>query len=133
MAERLTRMLAPHREALRRTFADWLGVLCNRLTGADEPLPPRLTLEDVKMTLEERVARRPDEWIRQDRREVLRRQAEARFGTGTAERLSAALRREEDPRRLDAIALAVVRCEREVFAWARSQVTFCRKCCTHQN
>ena len=111
VAERLTRLLAPHREELRRAFADWLGVLCNRLADADEPRPAGLTLEDVRMTLEERVARWPDEWIRQGRREVLRRQAEARFGAGTAERLSAALQREEDPRRLDAIALAVVRCE----------------------
>ena len=39
------------------------------------------------------------------------RQAEARFGARTAERLSASLRREDDPRRLDAIAMAVVRCE----------------------
>ena len=87
------------------------------------------------MTLEERVAHWPDEWIhqgieqgieqgiglgrergvaeghRQGQRELLRRLAEARFGPRTAERLSVALRREDDPSRLDAIALAVVRCE----------------------
>ena len=91
------------------------------------------------MTLEERVARWPDEWIhqgieqgikrgreqgieqgrqrgvaegrRQGQRELLRRLAEARFGPRTADRLFAALRREDDPLRLDAIALAVVRCE----------------------
>ena len=90
---------------------------------------------DVRMTLEERVARWPDEWIhqgieqgreqgieqgrergvaegrRQGQRELLRRLAEARFGPRTADRLFAALRREDDPLRLDASALAVVRCE----------------------
>ena len=86
------------------------------------------------MTLEERVARWPEQWrqrgieqgiaqgiergvvqgIRQglaQQRELLRGQAEARFGTRTAERLSASLQREEDPQRLKAIGLAVVRCE----------------------
>ena len=78
------------------------------------------------MTLEERVARWPEQWrqqgieqgieqgIRQglaQQRELLRGQAEARFGARTAERLSASLQREEDPQRLGAIALAVVRCE----------------------
>ena len=102
-------------------------MLCARLRSGDgspqtEP-PPELTLENVKMTLEERVAHWPDEWIHQGieqgrergvaegQRELLRRQAEARFGPRTAERLFAALRREDDPPRLDAIALAVVRCE----------------------
>ena len=71
------------------------------------------------MTLEERVARWPDQWIRQGiergiergKREQLRRQVEVRFGVQIAERLFTSLRREEDPRRLDAIAEAVVRCE----------------------
>ena len=44
-------------------------------------------------------------------RGLLRRQAEARFGEDTAERLFALLAREDDPRRLDAIGLAIVRCE----------------------
>ena len=78
------------------------------------------------MTLEERVARWPDQWIRQGieqgraegveqgvewGKERLRRQAEVRFGTETAERLFALLRREDNRQRLDAIAEAVVRCE----------------------
>ena len=111
-------------EELRRAFADWLWVLCMRLRGEDEPAAaPELTLEEVQMTLEERVARWPEQWIRQGieqgiergieqgKREQLRRQAEVRFGIRTAERLFASLRREDDPRRLDAIAEAVVRCE----------------------
>ena len=125
----------PDREELRRAFVDWLWVLYARLPNVDEsppaPPPPELTLEEVKMTLEERVAHWHEPWIRQGfeegveegikqgveegikqgQREQLRRQAEVRFGPQTAERLFAALRREDDPQRLDAIAEAVVRCE----------------------
>ena len=49
--------------------------------------------------------------IGQGRRDQLRRLAEVRFGEATAERLSALLQREDDPRRLDALAVAVMRCE----------------------
>ena len=139
-------------DELRRAFADWLWVLFRRMHSPEElpATPPELTLEEVRMTLEERVARWPEQWRQQgveegiergieqgiergieqgiergmergveegiarglaQQRERLRRQAEARFGARTAERLSASLRREDDPRRLDAIAMAVVRCE----------------------
>ena len=115
----------PDRDELRRTFQDWLRVLFERMqreSGEESPAPPELTLEEMKMTLEERVARWPEEWkqrgveqgIRQGlahQRDLVLRQAEARFGARTAERLSASLQREEDPQRLDAIALAVVQCE----------------------
>ena len=127
----------PDRDELRRAFQDWLRVLFERMqrgSGEESPAPPELTLEEMKMTLEERVARWPEEWtqrgieqgiahgiergveqgIRQGlahQRDLVRRQAEARFGARTAERLSASLQREEDPQRLDAIALAVVQCE----------------------
>ena len=105
----------PSREELRRAFADWLPVLWGRRQSADEPVPPPdLTLEDVKMTLEERVARWSEPWVEQGiergKRELLRRQVEVRFGAPTAERLFASLPH-EDPQRLDAIAVAVVRCE----------------------
>ena len=118
----------PDQEGLRRTFADWLRVLFRRLQSPDEPAPPpKLTLEEVRMTLEERVARWPDQWIRrgmeqgieqgraegieQGKREQLRRQVEVRFGAETAERLFALLRREDNLQRIDMIAEAVVRCE----------------------
>ena len=108
-------------EELKRTFADWLWVLWRRLDrGRDEPAapPPELTLEEVAMTLEERVIswreaavqQGVEQGLRQERG-LLRRQAEARFGEDTAERLFALLAREDDPRRLDAIGLAIVRCE----------------------
>ncbi len=78
------------------------------------------------MTLEERVSRWPEPYIRQGieqgieqgigqglarQRALLRRQAEARFGAATAERLSVRLRREEDQERLEEIGEAIVRCE----------------------
>ena len=76
------------------------------------------------MTLEERVARWSDKWIRQGieqgmeqgieqgvergKREQLRRLAEVRFGTETADHLLASLWWEHDLERLDAIAEVVV-------------------------
>ena len=68
----------------------------------------------IEQGIERGIERGVEEGIAQglaQQRERLRRQAEARFGVPTAERLFASLRREDDPRRLDAIAVAVVRCE----------------------
>ena len=122
-------MSRPGREELRRAFADWLRVLWGQRQNPDNPLPPppELSLEEAKMTLQERVARWSEPWIEQGKqqgieqgielgkreqgREQLRRLAEARFGTPTAERLSTLLQAEDDLQRLDALALAVVRCE----------------------
>ena len=127
----------PARGELRRAFRDWVWVLSRRMGAPDESPglpPPELTFEEVRMTLEERVARWPEEWTQRGieqglergieqgieqgireglahQRELVRRQAEARFGARTAERLAASLQREGDPQRLDAIALAVVQCE----------------------
>ena len=129
------------RQELKRAFADWLWLLSRRLEqGGEEPPapPPELTLEDVTMTLEERVISWREPWIRQgveqgiqqgieqgiqqgkeqgiqqgldEERGLLRRQAEVRFGAGTAERLSGLLARENDPQRLAEIGEAIVRCE----------------------
>ena len=53
VAEHLAGILGgPDQRELRRTFADWLWVLCTRLTNADEsPLatPPGLTLETTRI------------------------------------------------------------------------------------
>ena len=134
-------MSRPGREELRLAFADWVRVLWGQRQNPDNPLPPppELSLEETKMTLQERVARWSEPWIEQGKqqgielgkeqgielgkeqgielgkrehgREQVRRLAEERFGTPTAERLSALLRREDDLQRLDALAVAVVRCE----------------------
>ena len=98
------------------------------------------TLEEVRMTLADRVAEWPKPYIQQGREEgislgreegislgreegislgreegitherrLLRRQAAARFGTATAERLAGALA-QADPERLAELGLAIVRC-----------------------
>ena len=125
-----TALGGPEHEELRCAIRDWLFAVLKRMKGVADPgpPPPGLTLEDLrKMTLEERVAEWPEQWRRegelqgieqgmergivQGRREMLRRQAEARFGASTAHRLFASLQREDDPQRLDEIATALVRCE----------------------
>ena len=123
---------SPGNAELKRAFTDWLWVLYQRLQrGSEEPpAPPELTLEEVAMTLEERVISWREPWIRHgmeqglrqgreqglrqgldEKRVLLRRLAEARFGADTAERLSALLSRESDPQRLAAVGVAIVRCE----------------------
>ena len=77
LARRLPEWLrASASEELRRAFADWLWVLCKRLEkrGGELPAPPEeLTLEDMTMTLEERVSRWPEPYIRQGIEEGLER------------------------------------------------------------
>ena len=133
-AESLSRVLsAPGggeqagRGELRQAFADWLAALLRRLEGDAEPAPAHvgLNLEEVKMTLEERVAEWPKPYIRQGREEgislgreegiaherrLLRRLAAARFGAATADRLARALAAETDPERLAVVGEAIVRC-----------------------
>ena len=131
-AESLSRVLsAPGggerdgRGELRQAFADWLAALLRRLEGDAAPAHVGLNLEEVKMTLEERVAEWPKPYIRQGREEgislgreegiaherrLLRRQAAARFGAATADRLARALAAETDPERLAVVGEAIVRC-----------------------
>ena len=126
VARRLAERLLGESE-LRRTFAAWLRVLERRLDGGDRMPPPAddLSLEDMTVSLEERVAEWPKPYIRQGislgreqgieqgiehERELLRRQASARFGSATADRLAAAIGAEADPQRLMEVALAIVRC-----------------------
>ena len=130
VARRLAERLLGESE-LRRTFAAWLRVLERRLDGGGRTPPPAddLSLEDMTVSLEERVAEWPKPYIRQGislgreqgislgreqgiehERELLRRQASARFGSATADRLAAAIGTEADPQRLMEVALAIVRC-----------------------
>ena len=115
------------RAELRQAFADWLAAVLRRLEGDAEPESAHvgLNLEEVKMTLEERVAEWPKPYIRQGReegitlgreegiaheRQLLQRQAAARFGAATADRLAQALGAEADPERLAVVGEAIVRC-----------------------
>jgi hypothetical protein len=124
----LVRVVDTLRERLRdsddaelgRAFAEWVWRLAKRLVPeeSEEPLPMRTTLEDMRMTLEERVAQWPKQWIQEGleqglahERALLRRQAALRFGADTAEGLSEALKRIADPERLAEAGELLVRCD----------------------
>ena len=111
-------------EGLRRAFADWVRRLTERLAPDGAELPPTRTLEDVRMTLEERVAEWPKQWFRegveQGREQGLAQQrallfrlalATTRFGAEAAERLSDALARVADPERLAEAGEWLLRCD----------------------
>ena len=132
VARRLTERLSGTGEGeLRRTFADWLRTLERRLGAGDQTRrpPDDLSLEDMTVSLEERVAEWPKPYIQQGReegrregislgrregieqqRQMLRRLASARFGAATGDRLVAAIGTEADPQRLMDVAEAIVRC-----------------------
>ena len=71
VARRLTALLSAGERELRRTFADWLRVLERRLGARGQPRQPTddLSLEDMTVSLEERVAEWPKPYIRQGREE----------------------------------------------------------------
>ena len=132
VARRLTERLSGTGEGeLRRTFADWLRTLERRLGAGDQTRrpPDDLSLEDMTVSLEERVAEWPKPYIQQGReegrregislgrregieqqRQMLRRLASARFGAATGDRLVAVIGTEADPQRLMDVAEAIVRC-----------------------
>ena len=130
-----------HRPELKAAFADWLQVLLRRMDGIPaseaEAGLGGASLEEVRMTLADRVAEWPKPYIQQGREEgmslgreegreegiglgreegiaqqrlMLRHQTAARFGTATADRLAHALAAEGDPARLSKVGEAVVRC-----------------------
>ena len=128
IGQRLTTLLAGAGEVeLRRTLAHWLWGLGRSLVGSGPaPMPPEdVNLEDVAMSLEERVAqwRKPyiEQGIQQGRqegislgmeheRQLLRRLAATRFDSATADRLAVAIGTESDPQRLEEVGDAIVRC-----------------------
>ena len=106
-------------DELLGTFAHWLWALRRRLdSGSPAPRPPEnLDLEDMAMSLEDRVAEWPKPYIEQGRqegmaheRQLLRRQAAARFDSATADRVATAIAAEADPDRLMAVGVAIARC-----------------------
>ena len=120
------RAWAPGEERLARVFAEWVWRLTCRLAPGDPPPAPAYTLEDVRMTLEERVSEWPRQWRQEgleqgieqgieqgleQQRALLRRQAGSRFGAGAAERLAPVLERIADPERLAEVGDLIVRCE----------------------
>ncbi len=123
VAALLERLPEPRDRELRRAFAEWVRRLAQRLAPAsDEDLRPERTLEDVRMTLEERVSQWPVQWREEGREEgfqqgleheraLLCRMAALRFGSETSERLAATLAGIADPDRLADIGEWLVRCD----------------------
>ena len=120
----------PRAAELQRAFVDWIRQMAERLAPAGMALPPVRTLEEVRMTLVERVAEWPKQWLREGReqglaegreqgreqgldqqRALLCRQAAARFGADTAARLAAVLAPIADPERMGEIGDWLVRCD----------------------
>ena len=56
---------APAERELQRAFTEWVRRLAHRLVPHAATLPPAVTLEDLKMTLEERVSEWPRQWLQQ--------------------------------------------------------------------
>ena len=110
---------SPRDDELTRAFVDWVQRLMDRFIPAEEDeLPPMRTLEETKMTLEERVSQWPAQWMREGleqglehERALLSRMASSRFGATTAERLSRALAGIADPERLAVVGDWLVRCD----------------------
>ena len=125
------RLSDPRDEGLRRAFAEWVRRLEQRLAPAgEEELPAARTLEEVRMTLEERVSQWPAQWLEQGRvqglkqgieqgieqgleheRALLCRMAESRFGAAVSERLAAVLSGIPSQDRLAEIGDWLVCCE----------------------
>ena len=122
----------PRDAALRRVFLDWVRQLAERLAPAGAELPPVQTLEELKMTLVERVAEWPKQWLQEGieqgvkqgieqgvkqgleqglahERALLRRLAALRFGAETALRVARAVERIGDPEGLAAAGDWIVR------------------------
>ena len=124
----------PRDAALRRVFRDWVRQSAERLAPAGAELPRVQTLEELKMTLVERVAEWPKQWLQEGieqgvkqgleqgvkqgleqglahERALLRRQAALRFGAETASRVSRAVERIADPESLASAGDWIVRAD----------------------
>ena len=112
----------PEDAGLRRALTDWVLEIAQRLVPGGARLGPEMTLEDVRMTLVERVSEWPKQWVQEGlreglaqglahERELLRRQAVSRFGADTAERLAEMLGDIADPERLAEVGEWLVCCE----------------------
>ncbi len=99
----------PGEAGLRRVFVDWVRQLAEPLAPPGAALPPIRTLEELKMTLVERVAEWPKQWLQE--RALLRRQAALRFGEETAARAAPVLERIANPEGLAAAGDWIVRAD----------------------
>ena len=92
--------------------------MAERLAPGDAALPPVRTLEEVRVTLVERVSEWPAQWLREgleqgleQQRALLCRMAAARFDEETAVRPVGVLASITDPARLVEVGEWLVRCE----------------------
>ena len=127
-------MRGPRAGELQRAFVDWIRQMAERLAPAGAVMPPLRTWEEVRMTLVERVAEWPKQWLREGReqglaegreqgleegreqgvdqqRALLCRMAAARFGADTAARLADVLAPIADPERLAEIGEWLGNCD----------------------
>ena len=109
----------PRAAELQRAFVDWMRQIAERMAPAGAVVPPVRTLEEMRMSVVERAAEWPKQWLREGReqglvegreqgieqgvdqqRALLCRMAAARFGDDTAARLGETLAPIDDPERL---------------------------------
>ena len=122
---------------LRRVFIDWLRKSIEQVIPAGEELPALDSLEEIRMTLQERLREWPAQWMREGReqgleqgrkqgleqglergleqgleheRALLCRMAALRFGAETSARLAALLADIADPNQLADIGDRLVQC-----------------------
>ena len=94
----------------------WVRETAEPFVPPGEMRPPEMTLEDIEMTLVERVSEWPKQWVREgleqgraEERALLRRMATSRFGAEIAERLAEELAGIADPERLAEVGEWLVR------------------------
>ena len=121
-------------EELRRAFVDWVRQIARAVAPPGASVPPVGTLEEASMTLVERAAEWPKQWLREAReqgisegreqgidqqRALLCRLAAARFDADTAARLGDLLAPIADPERLAEVGDWLVRCDTAATFFAR--------------
>lgn len=112
------RLRDPRDGELMRAFVEWVRRLARGLTPREEELPPTQTLEDAKVTLEERVREWGIPWLEEGRKQGLAheraslcRMAATRFGPEAVEPLPDPLDRIADPDRISDVGDWLVRCD----------------------
>ena len=105
------------REGREQGIREGIEKMAEQLMPADAEPPPGDASEGVGMTLEERVAEWPKQWLQEGikqgiehERALLRRMAASRFGEETAERVSGVLAGIADPEGLAEVGEWLVRC-----------------------
>ncbi len=125
VVEALQAKLGADERGLRQAFVDWVRQAAERLAPPGGELPPVRTLEELRMTLVERVAEWPKQWLREgieqgiaqgiaqgrdEERALLCRQAARKFDATAGENLAAALAGVTDAERLGRVGDWIIEC-----------------------